>query len=287
MNEPVLYHIPPSFYSQIARLALAEAGVRYERRVAAAGPPLFETYEPWYLELNPSGTVPTMVHGDEVLPDSMEIARYVDATFCQGALIPAGDAEVERWLEALVAIPIRELSYGGSMAKMGSRINAWRLRNLRKQLRRNPQLAGVYQDKIDDIDGFRRHAMDAGHVEGLRAEVRSVLDEMDAVLSERSWLAGDTYSMADVVWTVGIARFFMLDLAPLQGRPALSAWYARVKARPSFAEADVWEAMQVAKFAPVVARKVLPRVAPVLLLGAFLVGLLFVLVRVARSRPSA
>jgi len=286
MTEPVLYHIPPSFYSQVARLAMAEAGVTYERRVAAAGPPIFETYEPWYLKLNPGGTVPTLVHGDRVFPDSIAIARYVDATFGGGALIPAGDEEVERWIQALVDIPIRELSYGGAMSAMGSRVNAWRLRNLRKRRDRDSELQEVYQAKIEDIDGFSRMAQDATHVEGLRDQVASVLDEMDATLAKRPWLAGSAHTMADVVWTVGIARFFMLELAPLRGRPALAEWYLRVKERPSFAEADVWEAMQFRKLAPVMARKLLPRALPVILFVALLAGLVFVLYGVATAKPS-
>ena len=45
MPEVILYHVPPSFYSQIARLALAEKGVARKSIHIAAGPPTFESYE--------------------------------------------------------------------------------------------------------------------------------------------------------------------------------------------------------------------------------------------------
>ena len=73
MGEVILYHIPPSFYSQVARLALAEKGVAYTSRFLA-----MDMYQPWYMRLNPGGTVPTMVHDGKFVPDSFAIARYAD-----------------------------------------------------------------------------------------------------------------------------------------------------------------------------------------------------------------
>ena len=283
MDAPVLYHLPPSFYSQVARLALAEGGVTYTAQVAAAGPPIFETYEPWYMRLNSGGTVPTLVDGDNVLDDSMDIVRYVNDTYCDGALMPPENSEIARWVARLEGLSFRNLSYGGSMAKMGFRVNGWRLRNLRKRLARHPDLATQYLAKIADIEGFRHQALDAARLQRLRSEVVAILDAMEAALSDRPWLAGAEYTLADLVWTVGVARFLMLDLDPFRGRPSLYAWYERVKARPSFLAADVWESMQLQRMLPVVARKVLPRLAPVLVLVGVLMGLLLLLVRVSRS----
>ena len=70
MADVLLYHMPPSFYSQVARLVLEEKGVRWDGQIIWAGPPFCESYEPWYMALNPGGTVPTLVRGDQTLPDS-------------------------------------------------------------------------------------------------------------------------------------------------------------------------------------------------------------------------
>ncbi len=61
MSDLILYHIPPSLYSQMARLALAGKAVPYKSHYIAGGPPTFESYKPWYIRLNPGGTVPTLV----------------------------------------------------------------------------------------------------------------------------------------------------------------------------------------------------------------------------------
>lgn len=39
VSKPVLYHVPPSFYSQIARLAFVETHVNYDSVYALPGPP--------------------------------------------------------------------------------------------------------------------------------------------------------------------------------------------------------------------------------------------------------
>jgi glutathione S-transferase len=217
-----------------------------------------------------------MLHGERAVPDSIQIARYVDANFEGPALLPA-DPKVEHWISALLDIPIRELSYGGKKAAMGARVNAWRLRVLRKRREKYPEMAAVYDAKIEDISGFRGKALDDAHVDELRARVAGFLDQMESALGSHTWLAGNDYTMADVLWTVAVARFFMLELDPLAGRPHLTEWYVRVKSRPSFEEADIWEAMQFAKLAPVVARKVLPDAMPYFLGALVILGGLWIL----------
>ncbi len=281
MSDVVLYHIPPSFYSQIARIALAEKGVAYDGRYVAAGPPTFESYRPWYMQLNPGGTVPTLVHGDTAIPDSLAIARYVDEHFSGPELIPKEEgprAASERWIARLSEYPIRELSYSGRMSKLGARVNRWRSSNLDKRRRRHPELAEVYAAKKADIEGFAGRAVDDAHVTELRRRLSATLDEMDAHLAENHWLAGDDYSLADAVWTVGVARFCMLGLAPLDGRPALGEWYARVKARPSFVDADIWEHFKPRTMIRVVAGKLLWHLAAaVVVLAAVIVALTWLL----------
>ncbi len=43
----------------------------------------FAHLEPWYLKLNPGGVVPTLRHGNSVIPESDEILRYMDVHFSE------------------------------------------------------------------------------------------------------------------------------------------------------------------------------------------------------------
>lgn len=241
MTEVILYHIPPSFYSQVARLALAEKGVGYTSRFVA-----MDMYAPGYMRLNPAGTVPMIVHHGHPVPGS--IARYVDANFEGPPLISADEearAGMERWIKKFVDISVRELSYGtGKAVKFGPLINRFRVRVLKRHQRENPDMAEVYRAKQKDIEGFSSNSVDAAHVEKIRGQVRECFDGMEALLSERPWLCGERYTLADVVWTVMAARLKMIKFDQLPGRPAVAAWYQRAKARPSFQTADIWEFMK-------------------------------------------
>ena len=279
MTDIVLYHIPPSFYSQIARIVLVELGIRFQAKVVAMGPPTFESYAPWYMALNPMGTVPTLVHGDHVVPDSDAIVRYA-IEHLNAERGSAGLSEAAaRWIEALRAISIRELSYGAEDArKLGAKVNAMRLRALEKRRRTHPELADAYAKKHADIRGFADRAVDASVVAEHRATVGRLLDEMDELLASQPWLAGEEYSMADAVWTVGVARCRMLKLNPLEGRPALAAWYERVKARPSFERADVWERFKPLTMLKVVSLKLAPQILAAVAIAVALVwGIVWVL----------
>src|ERR1700748_2147568 len=73
--NPRLYHTPSSYYSMIARLALAEGRIAYE--------PVFvdihfraTQQKPDYVRLNPNMTVPTLVLADRILHQSRDIAEY-------------------------------------------------------------------------------------------------------------------------------------------------------------------------------------------------------------------
>jgi glutathione S-transferase len=259
MPEVVLYHISPSFYSQIVRVVLWELGVVFEEKLAPPGPPTFDTYKPWYLKLNPLGTVPTLVHGEKAVPDSDAIMRYAVEHLSSVNLEPEEPERreaMEAWITALKEISVRELSYSSAdMKNAGARVNRWRLKVLASRRDKYPDMAEIYTRKIDDIAGFAERAVDPAVGEAHRKHVEKILDELNALLAEQTWITGASYSLADTVWTVAVARFIMLHLDPLNDRPALSRWYARVKERPSFAQADIWESFQVLSMMRMVARR--------------------------------
>lgn len=257
MAAITLYHFPPSFYSQIVRIVLAEKGINYESVMVAPAPPNYENYEPWYMKLNPGGTVPTLVHNDVCLPDSAEIIRYVDQTFSEPRLLPSDEATLtatEYWLSKLATLSIRELSYGSPMAiTLGTKINNLRIKNLGKRALENPDMVEIYRNKQEDMRQFSANANNPDHMAQLGNRLTDILDELEQSLQKSTWLAGKDYTMADACWTVAIARFKMIHLNPLLERPSLSEWYQRVKSRSSFDQ--VWEKPKPGEMLPVLIQK--------------------------------
>ena len=65
----------------------------------------------------------------------------------------------------------------------------------------------------------------------------SIMDEMEATLQKQDWLAGASYSLADIGVTPFVQRFeanSLTDLVDWDARPAVGAWWQRVKDRPSY-----------------------------------------------------
>ena len=249
MTRPVLYHVPPSFYSQIVRLALAEKGIEYDSQYVIPGPSSYESYAPWYMRLNRGGTVPTLAHDGKVVSDSRDILRHLDSRFPGANLWQKNSCNrterVDHFVQELYAISFRELSYGSpALLRLGVWINKKRVQNLRQRQREAPQLTDLYDAKIEDIENFSRNALDADRMRQAWASHCQKLDRLENALWHRTHIVGNDYTMADLVWTVGIARLKVLGMNPFEGRPALKKWYARMKARPSFRQAQVMERFQ-------------------------------------------
>ena len=71
-----LYHALPSSFSQKVVLALNYLNLKYESRLVN----LFdgEQLEPWFLDLNPKGEVPTLQDGEVTIADSADILQYLN-----------------------------------------------------------------------------------------------------------------------------------------------------------------------------------------------------------------
>ena len=89
----VLHGYRYSVYLRIARLALAEKGVAYDRVEVN---PFAPDVPAAYLALHPFGRVPTLVHDDFVLYETGAITRYVDRAFAGPALQPAAPQALAR-----------------------------------------------------------------------------------------------------------------------------------------------------------------------------------------------
>src|SRR6201989_2456410 len=73
----VLYHLTLSPYARKVRLVLAEKRLPFELRLEK-----FWERRPEYLELNPAGTVPTLVEDNGlVVPDSAVICEYLEEAY--------------------------------------------------------------------------------------------------------------------------------------------------------------------------------------------------------------
>lgn len=198
----VLYHLPLSPYARKVRLALAEKRLSFELRAE-------KTWErrPEYLELNPAGTVPTLVEDNGlVIPDSNAICEYLEEAYPDSSLLGATlaeRAEVRRlvaWFDGKFATEVTRNLYGEKFMKRLTR-------------RGNPD-AG---------------AMRTGYV-GLRYH----MEYLGWLAETRKWLAGANLSLADFAAAAHLSALDFIGDVDWTLSPPTKEWYARIKSRPSF-----------------------------------------------------
>jgi len=113
MDEPLkLYSYWRSSAAYRVRIALNLKGLVYETKAVHLVRGGGEQHQPAYATLNPQQLVPTLVHGKQVVRQSMAIIEYIDETWPSPGLLPAtaaGRARV-RGLAQLVASDVHPLN---------------------------------------------------------------------------------------------------------------------------------------------------------------------------------
>ena len=249
-TRPRLYHALSSYYSMIARLALIEGGIAYEPVVVDIHVRMVQQ-QPDYVRLNPNMTVPTLVLADRILDQSRDIAEYA-----LGVSAATLDDKTKAWLDLHYGYPIEELTFGGLLARnaLARIMIPRRLESVRRRLlqraAQNPDLAKVYEARAAVFAG-RVQAFDPAAVvrlsEERRAEALGFMDRLEQTLHDgRAVLVPPAYGVADVVWSVFLARMEFVGLgAEFQKRPALARYWRAMQTRPSFAPADIWTKLHV------------------------------------------
>jgi glutathione S-transferase len=198
----VLYHLPLSAFSRKVRLVLAERRLPFELKLE----------KPWerrpeYLEMNPAGTVPTLVEENGlVIPDSNVICEYLEEAYPDGALMGrtlAERVEVRRliaWFDGRFSLEVTRNLVGEKFIK-------------RLAARGQPDVAAIR----------------AGY-----ANLKVHLGYLGWLAETRKWLAGNTLSLADFAAAGQISTLDFTGEIDWSVSPPAKEWYARMKSRPCF-----------------------------------------------------
>jgi glutathione S-transferase len=82
--------------------------------------------------------------------------------------------------------------------------------------------------------------VDSPLLPGAIRRFKKLFHDIDDALGDAPWLAGETYSLADISMVVYANRLESFQMAPLwDGLARLKEWYARNRARPSYTVAIV------------------------------------------------
>ncbi len=230
-ERPVLYHSEMSPCAAKVRMLLADKQVAWESMLLdlRAG----DAQKPDYVRLNPNQMVPTLVCGDDVVIESNIILEYIEDRWPEPAARPADPnrrARMRLWMRRLddtihaatvvvsVCIAIRHQI----LKRSPDDVQRW-LDNMADPARRARSRAAIEQ------------GMDASHFAEAVHRLRDLYDALERTLAADPWLAGDSYSLADIAYSPYMLRFEQLGFGDLAAeRPAVADWQARLFARPGF-----------------------------------------------------
>ncbi len=241
MAEPTLYHYLMSVCSMKTRLGLTEMQVPYRSHEVDIGFKL-ENFEPWYVKLNPRAVVPTLQDDPTVVTDSAKILRYAAGKWAPAMLGEgAHRAAVEEWLRSGDGVNLQVITYAFNGVPRGAELLEARLARSLEYKAKNPELAGVYDSIYKRILNHKSGAAAKPEVTHALGELDATLGRLDARLKDAPFIGGNSYSIADVIWTVILARLYLLkrpEVSP-DNFKNVAAYYKRMSERPSFTAAKV------------------------------------------------
>ena len=241
MTDLLLYDHPSSICSQMARLAIVEKGLPFKRQTIDIMVKS-EQFEPWYIALNPAAVVPTLKIGDEIVTDTIRIVNRIN-TYPGPDLTLGDNSDVQTWLTRIMSLHYGVLLYSGKLEPdRTSPTMISRAANLREMQRTRPELAEVMAKRIAGNTRLQATLKDPDQVDEHIDAARGLVADMREALEKNDFICGDAYSLADCFGTAALARFRVHGFESWWSsgtNPNIAPYYARMKARPSFAEAAV------------------------------------------------
>lgn len=192
MADDLIFYTNPMSRGRIVRWMLEEVGQPYRTEVLEFGDAM---KSPAYRAFNPMGKVPTIIHKGTVVTEAAAICAYLADAFPEAGLAPAlGDSRrgpYYRWMFFAAGPVEAALS--------------------------NTALGFTVPDE-------RRRMVGYGSVE-------DVVSALEYAVSQSDYIAGDSFSAADVY--VGSQIGWGMMFGTLEKRPAFEAYWQRIASRPA------------------------------------------------------
>lgn len=230
-----MYHGLASTCSKKVRLCLYEKGLAFNSHLLDLQ--AFEQHRPEYLKLNPNGVVPTLVHNGQPIVESNVIIEYLEDEFPDIPLRPANSlarAKMRYWIQFSA-----DVAYDAVALPTWMKISAPAARKLSDEQLQEVLSRIPTKERRERWARVAREGILQEEIEQCYAEMSRVLERIEQALARSRWLAGETYSLADIAIVPFIDRIGNLrpDLCPPGRYPAVADWYRRLRARAAFAPA--------------------------------------------------
>ncbi|MFL2518710.1 MAG: glutathione S-transferase family protein [Candidatus Azotimanducaceae bacterium] len=193
----------PSPNARRVHIFMAEKGIECER--IAVDIRAAENLSAEYLAKNPGGRVPMLELEDGTfIGESVAICRYLESLQPESPLF--GESGIE-----------------------AAKVEMWQRR---AELNFLLEVAGAFRNITGFFKDRETCVAEWGQVCAERAP--KMLSMFDEQLSQTAYLAGDTFSIADITLAVALDFARMVKVVALPELPNIERWYGQISARSSF-----------------------------------------------------
>lgn len=232
-----LYHHPYSLDSQKVRLTLEENGIDYTSY--HVNPITGKNMEPSFFRLNPSAKLPVFQNGTHIIFDTIDIMQYIEriAVFTLGSEnVTLSSQEVIEWMQRIQAWDPKYFTLFHIPVKYRFTVSKFIRRVVIARMAESPDLAGSYHLKLDEVYETEDKLRDPDVLKQSKEQLAEILDEVERKLNESTYLAGDEFTMADVMLIPVLARIVLLDLEEeyICSRPNIAEYWNLVQQRPCY-----------------------------------------------------
>jgi glutathione S-transferase len=198
-----LYHYPLCPFSRKVRLVLEEKKLDFSLEIEK----IWERRPP-FLHLNATGTIPVLVDlNGTTIAESSAITEYLQEAYPAPSVYPE---DIVQRAEA-------------------RRIAAW----IDDRFSREVSLVLTFEKALKRYYN-QSSVPHSGLIREAKTRINFYLDHISWFVDRRRWLAGETFSIADIAVSAHLSIIDYLGDVPWDNHPSAKEWYARIKSRPSF-----------------------------------------------------
>ncbi|KAK3428247.1 hypothetical protein EUGRSUZ_E01005 [Eucalyptus grandis] len=232
-----LYHHPYSLDSQKVRLALEEKGIDYTS--FHMNPITGKNLRPSFFRMNPTAKLPVFQNGSHVIFDTIEIIQYIEriaVVSVNNDSIAFSSDEVIQWMHRIQEWNPKFFTLSHVPEKYRQAVSKFNRRVLIARMAESPDLASSYHRKLKEAYHTEEKLRDPEVVRRSQEHLIRLLDEIEDRLSETAYIAGEEFSMADVMFIPVLARLALLNLEDeyINSRPNMAEYWSSVQQRPSY-----------------------------------------------------
>src|SRR6185312_14954179 len=224
------YHAEPLANSLKSMVPLIEKGLPWQSIYVDLHK--FEQHEPWFTAVNPEGQVPVLDHDGVIITHTTVINEYLEDVFPEVPLRPrdpVGAARMRYWNKFCDEHVMNHVSMHGWHRMVGVIARSVEAGEFERLMTRIP-----LHDQREKWRTARSGFAEADLANATR-KIEVAVDKVERQLAQTPWLAGDSYTLADInffaIGGMALGRLFP-ELKVEQRAPRLTDWVGRMSARP-------------------------------------------------------